>query len=205
MTDAHLIATAEQAGLLLDVRLRPLLGLLMSGDRSATEVAAQLDTSVQRACYLLGKLTRAGVARQVGLRPRAGRAVRYYSVPPRWFIPFQVTGAETLEQFVEAQILPRMERFVGLSVRQIGLASRDWGYWLDGGNLQMGDPEGEANDLFQSDEALLLNIGTVRLNREDALALQRGLLTMLQEFVSQADPHDPAYTVGLLMARGEVD
>jgi len=204
MSEAHRVATAEQARILLDVTTRPLLDLLMTGEHSASQVAAYLGVSVQRAHYLLEKWRRADIAKVNRVQPRSGRAVRYYTMAPRWFVPFAVTGEETLETFVDAQILPRMQRFVGLGIRQIGERYRDWGYWLDGGSLNMGNPDGEAQQLFEGDEPFLLNLGTIRLSPERSSALKQRLLAAVEEFRAQHDPQEPAYTVGLLLARGDV-
>lgn len=204
MPEPHRVATTEQARILLDVATRPLLDLLMTGERSASQVAAHLGVSVQRAHYLLGKLTRAEIAEVSRVQPRSGRAVRYYTAPPRWFVSFAVTGEATLEAFMEAQVLPRIQRFLRLGVRQIGEKYRDWGYWLDSGSLDMGDPDGAARHLFQGDEPFLLNIGTVHLAPERASALKRRLRAVVEEFVSQEDRAKPSYTIGLLLAKGEV-
>ena len=122
----------------------------------------------------------------------------------RWFIPYEVTGADTLEAFVASQIMPRMERFVKLGVRQIGDTYAAWGYWLGGGSLNMGDPEGKARELFEGDEPFLLNIGALNLRREHASELKRRLLALVEEFAEHHDTQEPAYTLGLLLARGDV-
>ncbi|GAA5533809.1 winged helix-turn-helix domain-containing protein [Deinococcus aluminii] len=205
----HQVANAAQAALLLDVTLRPLLGFLMHAPRSASEVAAHLDVNLQRAHYLLGKLVRAGVAEVVNVQPRAGRAVKWYRVAPRWFIPFEITGAETLEAFLAAQILPRMARFVQLSTNLLREHQPTWGYWLEQGpetsNLRMGDLGGTAEALFVGDEPFLLNIGNNRLSRERAAELKRRLIALLEEFSDLETAGAPEYTIGLMLVRGGVD
>ncbi|WP_425145663.1 ArsR family transcriptional regulator [Deinococcus sp.] len=204
---AHRIASAEQAALLLDVTLRPLFGLLMNTPSTASEVAASLGLELGRAHYRLTRLARAGVA-EVTREARAGRALKRYRVAPRWFVPFEVTGAETLEAFVATQIIPRMEEFVELSVRQIGASFGEWGYWLEqhgeSSILNMGGPGGAARELFRGDEPFMLNIGTLRLAPQQASALKRRLLALLDEFGLLHEPQQPPYTVALLLARGEV-
>ena len=201
----HRTATAEQAALLLDVELRALLSLLMHTPSTAGEVAAHLGLELGRAHYRLTRLARAGVA-EVTTHPRAGRALKRYRVAGRWFIPYEVTGAETRAAFVEAQIMPRMERFVGLGIEQLGAAFEHWGYWLEQAGpsttLHMGDLDREAEDLFEGDEPFLLNIGTLRLTRRQAGELKRRLLAVVNDFgvPSEGQP----YTLGLLLPRGEV-
>ena len=203
--EAPRVADSTQAALLLDVGLRPLLSLLMRSPHTASEAAAGLAVNLQRAHYLLGKLERAEV---VEVRPRAGRAVKRYGVPPRGFIPYEVTGAETLEAFLAAQILPRVERLTRLGVQLLHENGDCWGYWLEQGEvsstLRMGDPDGAAEALFGGDEPFLLNIGGIRLTREQASDLKRRLLAVVEEFQIQDTPEAPLHTVALMLARGDV-
>lgn len=202
------VADARQAALLLDVSLRPLIGLLMKAPHSASELARSLDLSVQRTHYLIGKLTAAGVADVDSLQPRAGRAMKRYRVAARWFIPFEVTGAETLHAFLAAQIMPRMEAFLALSLQQIGDTYSHWGYWMqhDGGSgsLNLGDPAGTARALFEGDEPFLLNIGTAHLTRLQASVFKRRLIELLAEFDLPPQEDAAPYSVGLLLVRGEI-
>ncbi|GBF07665.1 hypothetical protein DAERI_160043 [Deinococcus aerius] len=202
------VANSAQAALLLDVGLRPMLDLLMRAPHSASEVAAKLGLNIQRAHYLAHKLERAGVAEVVEVRPRAGRAIRCYAVLPRWFIPYEATGAETLEAFMCAQILPRMERFTGLSVGLLRELGDHWGFWLEqgeeGSSLSMGTPTRRGYELFAGDEPFLLNIGGLHLTREQASDLKRRLESVLEEFQAQDSPQAPTYTVALMLARGDV-
>jgi hypothetical protein len=205
---SHRVATAEQAVLLLDVELRKVLALLMKRACSATELARDQGVNVQKAHYLLGKLEGAGIAELDSLRPRAGRAVKRYRAAPRWFVPFEVTGAETLEAFLGAQILPRMQSFVRLTVQQIEATYIHWGFWLEqeaeASSLRMGDPEGAALALYEGDDPFLLTIGTLWLSAEQASALKQRLNAVVAEFSVLQDLSQTPHTIGLLLARGEV-
>ncbi|WP_293911588.1 winged helix-turn-helix domain-containing protein [Deinococcus sp.] len=208
MSDAPRTATAEQAELLLDVELRMLFSELMKAPRSATELGHHLKLSPQRVHYLLRKLLAADVAQLDSVTPRAGRAVKRYRVSPRWFIPFEVTGNDTLDDFLSAQILPRMDQLVRLSVRQLEAAFGTWGYWLEqegeSGSLRMGDPDGAAQELYASDEPFLLNLGTLRLSREQAAALKHKLIAVLDEFAALEERGEQPYTLGIQLVRGEI-
>lgn len=205
-------ANAEQAALLLDVALRPLLGLLMQTPSTAREVAEHLNVKTQRAYYLLRKLASAGVAQVSVERGSGGQVCKQYAVSPRWFIPYEVTRAETLEAFLAGQILPRMERFVDHSVRLIQTQQPNWGYWLErserSSNLRMGGPDGSAHTPFEGEEPFLLNLGTAHLTRAGAAELERRLRAVLAECeeleVPLEAPKADAYTIGLLLVRGEV-
>jgi hypothetical protein len=181
MTDSVRVANSTQAGLLLDLELRPVTTALMQRPHSAAELGRALKINVQRAHYLLSKLIAADIARLDSVQPRAGRSVKRYRMVPRWFVPFEVTESETLEAFLAAQILPRIERVVNLSVQQIGATFETWGYWIEqegeGSNLRMGD----------------------------ASAFKHRLNALLAEFAALEDRQQhPAYTVCVQLVRGVV-
>lgn len=203
------VATPQQAQLLLNVELRPLFSILMHGALSATEVAHQLGVSVKRAHYLLTRLRAAGVIEEVSQERRAGRPIRRYRTAERWFIPFAATGADTMEAFVEAQVLPRMARFVRLSVLRLQAYGPAWGYWLERGEqlstLRMGDQADQHRPGTDDAEPFLLNIGTAHLTLAQAQDLKRRLQGVIDEFAPLEDLTSPAYTIGLLLVRGDVE
>ncbi|PNY81342.1 ArsR family transcriptional regulator [Deinococcus koreensis] len=202
------VADARQAALLLDVGLRPLLGLLMKAPRSVSELAAELGVNPNRAQYLVGRLHTAGVARVGSVQPRAGRAVRRYAVHGRWFIPFEVTGAETLEAFLAAQLVPRIEQMVNLTVQVMRGHSDGWGYWLQaseaGGSLRAGNADDTAADLFDGSTPLLANINTLTLAPAQAQQFKARLLELFQEFEAKETPGADPYSLAILLVRGEV-
>ncbi|WP_133161888.1 winged helix-turn-helix domain-containing protein [Deinococcus koreensis] len=202
-------ATAAQAALLLDVGLRALLGLLMTAPRTVTEVAAALDISPNRAQYLVGKLHRADIAVITATQPRAGRGMRRYGVTPRWFIPFEVTGAETLDAFLAAQLVPRVTRMMALTAAQMRAHADTWGYWLEqhdetGSNLRLGDERGQASELFGGPSPLMANIGTLTLTARQAQALKARVIALFNE-VEPPEVGGECYSVAVLLVRGEVE
>ncbi|MFC4427101.1 winged helix-turn-helix domain-containing protein [Deinococcus navajonensis] len=203
----HHVATPQQAELLLNTEHRPLLQYLMHGARSATDVAGHLDLPLTRASYLLSKLQRAGVAVVERVEPRAGRPVKRYRVSPRWFIPYDVTEAESLEAFWWGQIRPRMIQIASLAARQAQAYAPVWGLWLSqgeaGSNQEIGDATGPAREIFEGDEPLMLTIAGLRLDEARARRLKRRLLALLQE---ESDaPNAPEYTLSLMLVRGGVN
>ena len=199
----------QQARLLLDVSLRPLIGVLMGRSFSASELTREMGLSVQRAHDLLGKLMTAGIAELDSIQPRVGRSIRRSWVSPRWFVPFEATGAETLHVFLAAQIMPRMELFVKLSLRQIEDVYSHWGFWLEhsegSGHLNLGDPAGKARELFEGEEPFLFNLGSMHLSSQNATALKRRLLAVLEEFQALEDVGGTHYALGLLFAKGRME
>ena len=202
------VADSRQAALLLDVALRPVIARLMKWPSSAAELGRAEGLKLRRAHYLIGRLLEAGVAELDSVQPRAGRAIRRYRVAPRWFVPYEVTGAETLDAFLAAQIMPRMGQIVGLGTRQLEAALDDFGFWLEregeGSTLRMGDSGGAATALFAGDEPFLLNIGTLHLSDEGASRLKRRLEAVVEEFQTLHDLKNSPYTVGLQLVRGVV-
>lgn len=202
-------ANTEQAALLLDVSLRPLLDFLMDAERSASETAAHLSVSLQRAHYLLGKLERVGIAVIGRTDARAGRAIKRYRMAGRWFIPYEVAGAETLEAFASDQLMPRFETLIGHSVRVLRERSPHWGFWLESNaenvHLLIGDEHGPAHELLFGDEPFFLNIGHLHLSRDRANELKRRLWAVLEDFEAEERPGAPEYTIALMLVRGAVN
>ena len=202
-------ATAAQAALLLDVTLRALLGRLMTTPSTVTEVALMLKVSPNRAQYLVGKLQRADIAVVTAVEPRAGRALRRYGVTPRWFIPFEVTGADTLDAFLAAQLIPRVTRMMMLTARQMQEHTDTWGYWLEqhdvtGSNLRLGNGDGQGSDLFAGVAPLMANVATLTLSARQAQELKARLIALFDDFGSP-EAGGEAHSVAVLLVRGEVD
>ncbi|MBZ9751370.1 winged helix-turn-helix domain-containing protein [Deinococcus sp. HMF7604] len=205
----HHVATAAQAALLIRPDLRPLLQLLMQGARSAAEVARELGMPLARASYLLGQLQRAGVAGIERVDARAGRPIKRYRVAPRWFIPYGVTAAATLDDLWLGQLAPRMAQLATLAARQTQSYAPVWGLWLSQGdtdsNLELGDETGPAHALFAGDEPLMLTIATLRLGDEQARRLKGRMLALLKEAAEWETPGAAPHTLSLLLVRGAVD
>lgn len=183
-----------------------MLNLLMREAHSVTDLAARLDTSVQRAHYLTGKLLEAEIAVVAGERRRAGPPVKLYHVPHPWFIPFSATNAETLEAFGNAQVLPRIEKIVQEAVQVFHEHTHgERGYWLTPNNLSMGDEQGVPQNLWQGDEPLLVNFSQVNIPREKATEFKRRLIALAGEYQAMSTPKEQAYTFALMLVRGEMD
>lgn len=206
---AHQVATAGQAALLLQPELRPLLQYLMREARSAGEVARELKVPLARASYLLGKLGREEVAFVERSEARAGRPIKRYRVASTWFIPYEVTAADTLESFWAAQLGPRMTEIAGFAARQLQEHHPVWGFWLSQGevysNLEVGTAQGPARDLLAGDEPLMLTIAALRLTEPQARMLKRRLRTLLTEVASWETTGATEYTLSLLLARGSIE
>ena len=205
----HHVATSRQAALLLRPELRPLLNYLMQEARSAADVARHLNLTLGQASYQVGKLQAVGVAVIERVDARAGRPVKRYRVPGRWFIPYEVTDEETLEGFWLSQIGPRMDRIAGFAATQLRAHSPAWGLWLSGqggqSQLEIGDADGPARNIFEGDEPLMLTIAGLRLTEPNARRLKRLLLEFVKEGGALESPDAPHYALSLMFVRGSAE
>lgn len=171
-------------------------------------MARQLNLPLARASYLLSKLQRAGVSFVEQVDGRAGRPIKRYRVSPRWFIPYEVTAAETLDALWWEQLRPRMAHMAALAARQVQGRGPVWGLWLSQGktdsSLEIGDEAGPAQYVFAGDEPLMLTIAMLRLDESQARHLKRRLLGLLEEAAQWESPHAPEYTLSLMLVRGGV-
>jgi|GEM_PF-5599672 len=198
--------TRKQAELLLNPDHYPVLNALTQGPHTATTLAELLGLPLSRAHYLLQTLTRAGIARVTSVTPRAGRAVRHYAVTHDWFVPFEVTPAHTLEELIAHQVESRMRRFVRLMLRHTERHGSHWGFWLRAGSsgalsVTLADPDGE----FPTDEEpMMAGWARLRLTSQNAFTLRERLGEVFGEFASRENDEGSTYTVGLFLARGEL-
>lgn len=123
-----------------------------------------------------------------------------------WFIPYEVTAAETLESFWAAQLVPRMNEVAGFAARQLQAHHPIWGFWLSQGevysNLEVGDRRGPARDLLEGDEPLMLTVAALRLAEPQTRILKRRLLALLTEASTWDTGIATEYTLGLILVRG---
>lgn len=180
----------------------------MQQAQSASEVAEHLAVPLSRASYLLGKCLQAQVAFVETVERRAGRPIRRYRVPGRWFIPYQVTRAETLEAMLLLQIFPRMERMAVFGAAQLRAQQPRWGLWLSGeeayGRLELGDEQGPATELFGSELPLMFTIASSRLSISQAEELKRRMLRVLEDCAAWERPDGSEYTLSLMLVRGGI-
>lgn len=205
---AHRVANGVQARVLLDVSLRPLLNMLMERPCTVSEAAQALGLPLGRAHYLITKLLKADVAVVASTQPRAGRAVKRYAVAEQWFIPFAVTGEDTLDAFINMQIVPRVIDMTRLMLRA-ALERLDGppGYWLAQNYLTFSDEADPLKlwELLSSDEPLLLNFGRFQLAPEQARRFKRRLVELMNEFEQFESASDTPYSFGFLLVKGMVD
>lgn len=200
------ISDTEAAAVLMDpARLRhlaPFIGAETSVAQAAEQSGSHPNTTLKRVRRFveLGLLT---VAREV---PRAGRPVKLYrSVAQVYFVPFEATGAETLE----VGLAERESYYERLLRRNVVTARLDtigtWGtriYRDARGRLQVQTavtPDSNATSLDHAAPAVLSAWRDgVMLEFEDAKALQAELFSLLQRYLRRSGPQ--RYVVHVAMA-----
>lgn len=182
--------------------LAPFIGAEKSVARAADESGESPNTTLKRVrrFMVLGLLE---VAQEV---PRAGRAIKLYrSVAQVYFVPFEATGAESLE----AGLAERDGYYERLLRRNVVRARLDtigtWGtrIYRDGrGRLQVQTavtPDANVTSLDKAAPAVLSAWRDgVMLEFEDAKALQSELFSTLQRYLRKNGPQ--RYVVHVAMA-----
>lgn len=196
--------TERQAALLLDPANYRLLDTLMGRACSAGDVARALGEDVRRAHYRLGRLVDAGLVQVVGEEKRAGRPIKRYAMHPNWFVPFELTSAETIEGLLSDQLRPRLERFVGLLARDLH-ETAGVGVRFERGedgvlNVRLYDGGTSA----RPDAPLIANWGRLRLSDVQARSLLRDMQSLLGRYEALADEQAKPYTVGVFLAAGDI-
>ena len=201
-----LITDPEAAAVLMDPgklrHIAPFIGSEKSIGQAAEESGESPNTTLKRVKrYLeLGLVT---VAREV---PRAGRPIKLYrSVAQVYFVPFEATGAESLEAGM-AERDAFYERLLRRNVVRARIETiGNWGtrIYRDGrGRLQVQTavtPDANVTSLDKSAPAVLSAWRDgVMLEFEDAKALQAELFATLQRYLRKSGPQ--RYVVHVAMA-----
>lgn len=201
-----IITEPQAASTLMDPgalrHLAPFIGTEKSVSQAAEESGERPNTTLKRVRRFL-ELGLLAVAREV---PRSGRAIKLYrSVAQVYFVPFEATGAESLE----AGMAERDGFYERLLRRNVVRARMDtignWGtrIYRDGrGRLQVQTavtPDANVTSLDKSAPAVLSAWRDgVMLDFEDAKALQAELFSTLQRYLRKSGPQ--RYVVHVAMA-----
>ena len=202
------MTTTQQAKLLLDPEHYGLLQLLMRANTletgiAAAEVARDLGWTLQTAHYKLGRLVEAEIAVVSGEEKRAGRAVkRYSSVRPAWFVPFDLTPADTLGELIAAQLDPRMRRIYDRMAEEIMQISPHRGvtFKMQEGMLtvHLAPPDLEEADA----PPITASLSSLKLSPGRAREFHGKLIALAQEFIGTPDEGGEHYILGTFFIRG---
>jgi DNA-binding transcriptional ArsR family regulator len=191
------VTDPAQAQALLDTLNQDMLAELLEGEQPASVLAARLDVAMNTLHYRLRKLERLGLVRVARVQTRAGRAVRWYAPTARlWDIPFDLTPAATVREFVAQTTSVWLERTLGNIAARIqeGL-SVSFGKW-DVQRARLEYNLAPADEASLGDAVLLAQ--TLRLAPTRAAALRTGLETLITPFLREHDPDGVEYTISVL-------
>jgi len=195
------LTSSEQAQALLESVNREILGALLKGPSSASEIALEVERPLKTVLYRLEKLLEVGLVCLHTARKRGGRAVKVYAAcsSTGWSFPFTLTPAATVQELLEGQIMPAMSEMLGhLSAK---IREEMWLMFSRDEQGKISFNIGRKNQLENSDlrRESTGTITTLRLNPEQARALNAKLRDLVLE-VGQYPENDlslPTYYLGL--------
>lgn len=198
--------------ILLDHGRRSYLEPFMRAERSTSEAAAELGVSVKDMAYRVQRMVRLGLLAVTAEEPRAGRPVKRYRAPTRFFVPFAVLPEADLVEMFEALVTPLQGGLLQGLVRAVTDTEwnvHDWGYRVELNDKdevsviplsRAGDPSDHIYDLIVRGDApaVFLSYAPLRLDFARAKELQRDLIALLERY--QGDRGGTVYWVSAGLA-----
>ena len=117
--------------MLLDHLYGKVLGAVMVGQASASEVAARAELPLGRAHHRLPRLLEAGLIWVAGEQKRGGRAVKVYRAAVSYTVPFELTEAATVEELMAQMYRPFMAALIRHQAATLNDQRRDTRLRLD--------------------------------------------------------------------------
>ncbi len=194
-----LVTTHAQAEALLEEPNQEILGAIMEGHFSASEIAKNIKKPLKTVLYRLERLMAVGLLLQGGERKRSGRAVKLYQLSSEqgWDIPFSLTPAHTARELVSGQLRPRMNHFFNVT-----------GDHLARSDLTIRISKGEQNKItinISSPEQRGNNVGSfssLRLDSQKAKEIAQELRELLQKYQALEETGDlESYMLGIFFAQ----
>ena len=168
------VTDAAQVSALLERVNQEILGALLKGSSSASELAETLERPLKVVIYRLDKLLEVGLVQVAGERKRGGRAIRIFapSSSVGWCFPFSLTPAPTLLELLEGNMVPRLRAMLRASVERI----RDemWFYFWPHPEFKTAAFEMRLPDEARFQQAMrdtTLGIATLYLTETEAIKL----------------------------------
>lgn len=194
-------ASAEQARLLLDSRLHPLLNeLARLGVSSAGQLARVLGRPLSSVHAQLERLLAAGVVLAAGQQARAGRPLRLYRLPLPWSVPFEVTPAATLRELLDSSFETRLREQFDQLAGVMGRAEGQWEVLLEWQNGQLGNSIRPQRRSEVAPLTLVVGAGAdLRLSPERVHDLKLRLTALLEEFQASPDEAGERWSLTVLL------
>jgi hypothetical protein len=202
------ITEARAVKLLLDSDRRNALGAFMHGPCSVKGAADQLGWPLKTVHDRVRTLETLGLLRVTHLEARQGRPIKHYqAIADGFFVPFHATAASSLEGFITETLAPSQKVFIKLFAKA-GIALIDnpdeAGFRLyaqEGSIFSDLTPTAERFDFLDLLEltapALMLTYIPLKLTRDDAKALQREMMGLLERYANRNGPEHFVAHLGL--------
>lgn len=207
----HVIEDADAARALTDSKQQRYLLPFIREELSLSEAARRLEVRPNTLLYHVNKLLALGLLEVAQVKQRRGRASKLYRASAeRFFIPFSLTQADTVESFSidnSVQFERRFQRDLIAAEIEVG---DDWGvaiYVMADGSLSI--------DLTSSrehpteDTAFILNDEhpavwsswlELNLSFKEAKTLQKELVDLWSRYKQRSNPDELSYTLRLGLA-----
>ena len=207
------ITTSAAADFLSNPRTAALIGPFIAKDNTIKRAAARLEISPLRMFRAVKKMEGLGLLRVAKIESRRGRPVKHYRASSdAYFVPYRVTGADSLEDFLMAQdeYLRRVfvRSFAEYLNSVLGEQGSDPGriiYRDEYGNIAthsvggLDDPRGTTRPILEGkDYTGWSNYSVLRLDLERSRALKSELVELFEKY--RAHSGEREYIVRLGMA-----
>ena len=205
--DWQIVKSPEAAVMLLDVKWRRVLSAFTRA-RRPSDVAKVLEIGLTTLMYQIERLVQVGLL-VVTREESAGRRMRrrYQTSAARFFVPYELTPAETPERLLRAEWAAWEER-LARGLARAGRKELDgqglpvWGVRIErvGAGLEVRNaigPDSTWNFLEAGAPALVDLWGDVRLSFEDAKALQHELCDLFGRYAARSGAQDYVLRLGL--------
>ena len=198
------VENADVADFLLNYQTQKLIHPFFGAEETVANAAESLDMSISALLYRVQKMQKWGILQVARQEQRAGRAIKIYtSTSDSYFIPFGVTTAVTLANYLEETKRYIQKQFT-FNVAEVMRRSReDWGVRVHK------DAQGKIHTQFESSPGQPMEIGelnravldfyypALRLDQADAQALQRELGELFQKYAAKEGTHPYMIHIGL--------
>ncbi|MEM7734474.1 MAG: helix-turn-helix domain-containing protein [Deinococcota bacterium] len=207
----HVIKNADAAQVLSDPAKQRYLLPFIREELSLSEAAHHLGVKPNALLYQINKLLNLGLLEVVRVKQRQGRASKIYrAIAQRFFIPFSLTKAETVQNLaIETDI--RSERLFQQDLINAQMMYGDeWGiaiYIMEDGSLSIDLATSIEHTAEDTDFILAANYPAVwsswlwiNLSHSEAKMLQQELIALWQRYKQMRSPDKPKYTLRLGLA-----
>lgn len=173
--------------------------------RSASEVAAEHGVKLNAMAYRIERLQRLGLLQPAGRRLQGGRTVQLYrATADAFFVPLASTTLENLESMIDQWSQSLQPMYLHALARTLSDRNRQWGVRISreaDDRLLIAPATGEDAfyNYFDPDAPAIIEgwFSDLRLDDEDAKALQGELLMLYLKYLGREGKHRYLLRVGM--------